>query len=254
MKRRAALRHRLRTAVRGTHHDDAYPRTPDARMTPEITRLARSVAGLPRFAARGRRGVPRGAGPVMVIPGYMTSDRSTLVVRRFLAAQGFEVRGWGLGLNRGNVERVIPPLIEKVIAHAAGRPIQLVGWSQGGIIAREMTREAHGEGRLRVEHIVTMGTPVIGGPKYTATAERYAQAGYDLDAIEQLIASRNAEPLGVPVTAIYTRSDQIVHWRACLDPNPDNEVEYVEVGTGHFGLGFDAETLAIVADRLARRG
>jgi len=249
---RRRLAPRLRTAVRGAHHDDPAPRTPDARLTPEITRLVRSVAGLPRFALRGRRSAARGRGPVMVLLGYMTSDRATLRVRRFLAAQGVDVIGWGLGLNRGDVQKSIPPLLDRMARHAAGRPIKLVGWSQGGIMARETAREAHRSGRFAVEHIVTMGTPVIGGPRYTATAERYARAGFDLDRIERLIAERNAEPLGASVTAIYTRSDQIVHWRACFDPNPANAVEYVEVNTGHFGLGFDGETLAIIADRLAR--
>lgn len=229
---------------------------PEARPGPEVARLARSLAGLPRFALRGRRRLPRGSGPVLVIPGFMTSDRSTLVLRRLLTGLGYAVRGWGLGLNRGNLEKLLPRVLDAATAHAAGRPLKLVGWSLGGVIAREAARELERGRTTPVAHIVTMGTPVVGGPKYTATADRYAARGYDLDDIERQVAARNAEPIAAPITAIYTRRDQIVHWRACLDPNPRNAVEHVEVQTGHFGLGFDPETLRVVAERLAeaRRG
>lgn len=223
---------------------------PSARPGPELTRLARSLAGLPRLALTRRR-LPRGSGPVMVIPGFMTSDRSTLLLRRFLSGLGHQVRGWGLGLNRGDIEKLLPKVLDRAARHAAGRPLKLVGWSLGGVIAREVARELARSGAAEVEHIVTMGTPVIGGPKYTATAQRYAARGYDLDDIERRVAERNAEPITAPITAIYTRSDQIVHWRACLDPNPRNRVEHVEVRTGHFGLGYDRATFHIVAERLA---
>jgi len=232
--------------------DDGRPGAPGRRVAPEVTRLVRSVAGLPRFAVGQRRRLPRGSGPVMVIPGFMTTDRSTLVLRRFLGGLGYDVCGWGLGINKGLVDKIVPTLLDRAEAHAGGRPLKLVGWSHGGVIARELTRAFAQTGRGEVVRIVTLGTPVIGGPKYTAAAPRYAKAGYDLDALERLIAERNARPLGVPVSAIYTRSDQIVHWRACLDPNPANAVEHIEVRTGHVGLGFDPTTFGVVADRLAR--
>lgn len=253
MKRRAAIGRAIGRRVAGPGMaDDPAPRAPDARLAPEVARLVRSVSALPRFALGERRTLPRGSGPVMVIPGFMTSDRSTVVVRRFLSGLGYDVCGWGLGLNRGAVEKIMPDLLVRAERHAAGRALKLVGWSHGGVVAREATREMARAGRVTVARIVTMGTPVIGGPKYTATADRYAAAGHDLDALERFVAERNAEPIAAPVTAIYTRRDQIVHWRACLDPNPANAVEHVEVETGHFGLGFDPTTLGIIADRLAR--
>lgn len=239
------MAHRTRSPAGHVIGDAIAP--PGAKPLPEVIGLARSLVGLPRFAIGGRRALPRGEGPVLVIPGFMTSDRSTLVLRRFLAGLGYEVGGWRLGLNRGDLRRLMPRVAERAERHAAGRPLKLVGWSLGGVIARELARTRP----ALVDRIVTMGTPVVGGPKYTATAARFAAMGHDLDAIERQVAERNREPVPAPITAIYTRRDQIVAWRACLDDNPDNRVEHVEVRTSHFGLGFDPPTLQIVARVLA---
>ncbi len=215
------------------------------RTIPEVVGWVRSVVRLPTL--RGRA-LPRGDGArVLVVPGFMTSDRSTVVLRRFLRRLGYDVHGWGMGINRGRVEALMPEVIARAEGLADGGSLKLVGWSLGGVIARELSRERP----ALVERIVTMGTPVVGGPKYTFTARHYQKRGVDLDAIEARIAERNAEPLPAPVTAIYSRADQVVSWRACLDPNTDNDVEHVEVATSHIGLGFDPETLRIVARALA---
>ena len=85
----------------------------------------------------------------------------------------------------------------------------LVGWSLGGFIAREYARE-HPQ---HVRQVITLGSPVIGGPRYTATARWYASQGFDLDELEQAVAARYANPLTVPITAIYSRRDGVVAWR-----------------------------------------
>lgn len=215
------------------------------RTLPEVVGWVRSVVRLPTL--RGRP-LPQGDGErVLVVPGFMTSDRSTLVLRRFLRRLGYEVHGWGMGINRGRIEQRMPEVIARAEALAAGGSLKVVGWSLGGVIARELSRERP----ALVERIVTMGTPVVGGPKYTFTARHYQKRGVDLDAIEARVAERNAQPLPAPVTAIYSRADQVVSWRACLDPNAANDVRHVEVATSHIGLGFDPETLRIVARALA---
>jgi ribonucleotide reductase alpha subunit len=95
-----------------------------------------------------------------------------------------------------------------------------------------------------------MGSPIVGGPKYTVTAARYARRGFDLDDIEARVAERERIPIEVPVTAIYSRRDGIVAWQACIDStNPC--VEHHQVSSTHTGLGFQAEVLAIVARALA---
>jgi len=215
----------------------------EALVVRELPRMAWSV---PRLARQ-----PKGAGEtVLVLPGFGAGDASTLPLRSYLSWLGYDARGWGLGTNGGDV----PGLVRQVIALTqrcaddGGRPVRLIGWSLGGTLARETARERP----ELVERVITMGTPVIGGPKYTAVADVYRQRGFDLDAIESAVAARDRVPIRVPVTAIYTRSDGVVAWRACIDAsNP--EVEHVEVDTTHIGLGINPQVYGIVARRLARR-
>ena len=195
--------------------------------------------------------LPRGKGsPVMVLPGFMTGDGSTAVLRTFLRALNYRVHGWGLGRNQGDIVRLVRETSVRIeeLAEHADEPVRLVGWSLGGVVAREVARR-----RPEIVHsIVTMGTPVVGGAKYTAAAPVYQRLfGDDLDAMEAHIAAINKLPIRVPVTAIYTRNDNVVAWEACLDPDNDH-IEHVEVGGSHSGLGFSPEVFRIVATRLAR--
>ncbi len=210
-----------------------------------------AVFELPRLLASwpGLTSVRRGAGaPVVVLPGYGAGDLSTTPIRTYLSAVGFAVRGWELGRNGGDVEALLPRVVEAVTraSERAGRPVSLVGWSLGGVFAREAAREMPDA----VAKVVTFGTPVIGGPKYTLVGARYAELGYDLDAIEAAVAKRHRIPIRAPVTAIYSRNDGVVAWRACIDPWTPG-VEHVEVRSSHLGLGIDPDVYRIVADRLA---
>jgi len=150
-------------------------------------------------------------------------------------------------LNNGDV-RVLRAKLKRVVEEsiaAHGEPVVLVGWSLGGYIAREYAREHPGD----VRKVVTLGSPVIGGPRYTATAERYRSQGFDLAEIERAVADRYATPLRVPVTAIYSKRDGIVAWRACIDKWSPN-VRHIEVHETHVGLAFSPRVLTIVADEV----
>jgi pimeloyl-ACP methyl ester carboxylesterase len=214
----------------------------EALVVRELPRLALRVPDLTRQ--------PRGRGEmVLVLPGFGAGDASTIPLRSYLRWLGYEAHGWGLGANGGNVPTLVRHVIALVRRRAeeSGARVRIIGWSLGGTLARETARE-HPE---LVERVITMGTPVIGGPKYTAVADVYRQRGFDLDAIEAAVAERDRVPIRVPVTAIYTRSDGVVAWRACIDgSNPD--VEHIEVDTTHIGLGINPEVYRIVAQRLAR--
>ncbi|HYC00639.1 MAG TPA: alpha/beta fold hydrolase [Candidatus Limnocylindrales bacterium] len=193
---------------------------------------------------------PRGHGePVLVLPGYGASDTSTLLLQTYLRFLGYSVRGWGLGMNRGDVPRTMPrvlSLIEKM-HDESGERVHLVGWSLGGFIAREAARE----NPELVRSVITLGSPVIGGPKYTAVARRYKARGFDLDAVEAEVDARYERPLCVPITAIYSKFDGIVAWKACIDERSQG-IEHIEVLTTHLGLGICADVYTIIADRLAR--
>lgn len=193
---------------------------------------------------------PRGRGePILVLPGFGTGDASTGALRGFLRLLGYATWGWELGRNHGDVAALLP----RVIAHAeriatrSGAPLRLVGWSLGGTFARETARERP----ELVARVITLGTPAVGGPKYTAAGAAYRRRGYDLDAIERDVAARERTPIQAPVTAIYSRADGVVAWQACIDRHtPD--VEHVEVPGTHTGLGFNPDVYRIVAERLAR--
>ncbi len=192
---------------------------------------------------------PRGeAQPVLVFPGYGTGDAATAVLRAYLRFLGHDGRGWALGRNTGDVPSLLPRTAEVVgrAAEAAGRPVSLVGWSLGGYLAREAARERPGD----VRRVITLGSPVIGGPKYTAVAEAFRRRGLDLDTVEAEVEARRSVPLETPVTAIYSRRDRVVAWRACVDER-DPGTRHVEVRTTHLGLGFSPEVYRIVARTLA---
>ncbi len=209
--------------------------------------LPRLLLRMPRLAL-GPRGV---GGTVVVLPGYGAGDASTSILRSYLRLQGHRALGWGLGTNRGDVPALLPQVEARVVrvVRRAGGPVALVGWSLGGYLAREVARDRPD----LVSRVVTLGSPVVGGPKYTAVAELYRRQGVDLDAVESAVEARYAKPLRTPITAIYSRSDGVVSWRACIDERSP-AVEHVEVETSHLGLGFSPEVYAIVAERLARKG
>ncbi|MFM9864182.1 MAG: esterase/lipase family protein [Micropepsaceae bacterium] len=208
-----------------------------------VLAVPRLIAAIPSLAD-----LPRGKGAaVMVLPGFGGGDASTIVLRGLLAALGYTVSGWGLGVNRGNVEATLPKVEAQVEAFAkrTGRKVHLVGWSLGGVFAREVARDRP----KLVASVVTMGTPVVGGPKYTRVGAVYSAFGANLDALEARIDERNRRLIKVPVTAIWSRADGIVDWRACIDPY-DRDIDHVEVRATHLSLGFDPHVLRIVADRL----
>ena len=212
-------------------------------------RLAREP--LRRWRARAAlAAAPRGIGPVLVLPGMGMGDLSTHTLRRFLRGLGHDARGWGLGRHRPDAARSLARLLPRFEALAAegGGRVALVGWSLGGVVARELAR-------LRpdlVRRVITLGAPVRGGPRHTAIAGLLRIQGWDLDQVERLVDAAAATPLRVPVTAIWSRRDGIVAWQACVDAQTPG-AENLEVTSCHWGLGLDPEVLLAVAGRLAPR-
>lgn len=193
--------------------------------------------------------LPRGNGAtVVVLPGYGASESSTAVLQGFLRLLGYRSFAWGIGRNTGNVAKLMPRVLARIADVAPGdEEVHLVGWSLGGYIAREAARERP----ERVRSVITLGSPVVGGPKYTTVAERYRREGIDLDELERLVDARYDKPLSTPVTAIFSKSDGVVAWEACIDRRSVG-IEHVEVATTHIGLGFSPEVYGIIADRLSR--
>lgn len=183
--------------------------------------------------------------PVLVFPGFSAGDLSTFVIRRYLQNAGHQVHRWRLGVNGGRVPMLIPKVVSRTesLHQRYGQPVSLVGWSLGGVLAREVARERP----ELVKNVVTLGSPVIGGPKYTRAAAFYERVlGEDLDAVEQAVEERNRIPISVPLTAIYSRRDAVVNWEACID-HYNAHCEHIEVDASHLALGFDPRVLQLVS-------
>lgn len=210
---------------------------------------ARVGLDLARGLLSSTRGLPRGHGPVLVIPGYQASDFETALLRRKLGALGYTVYGWGLGRNHGRTGSLLPKLVERVreLHRRHALPVQLVGWSLGGVLARDASREAPDA----VATVVTLGSPIAGGPKYTVFARGYRRQGLDLDLLAQRADAREAgRPLPCPVTAIYAKKDGIVAWGSCIDAHHP-QVRHEETTATHFGMPFHPQTLRLIAQALA---
>ena len=204
-----------------------------------------------RLMAAGRRLHSDPAPPrtIITVPGYGATDASMAPLRAFLRRHGHDVRGWGLGKNTGEVEDLYPKLGASVrsCSIASGTTVDLIGWSLGGVLAREVARD-HPQS---VGRVITYGTPVIGGPRFSRAAGLYSDQR--LSEIDELIHEREQTPIIPPVTAIYSRNDGVVAWQACIDPFPNN-VEHVEVRSTHLGMGLDPDVWRVVADRLGSSG
>jgi predicted esterase len=194
---------------------------------------------------------PRGKQePVIIFPPHGTGDGSTTILKAYLRLLGYRARGWGLGRNSGNITELLPRALKRLASFAkrSDQKVALIGWSFGGYLARELARERPD----LISRVITLGTPVIGGPKYTALSEIYRKRGMDIEAIATEIDFRNeAAPLETPVMAIYSRTDAIVAWQACIDQRTPN-IEHVEVRTTHYGFGFSPEVYRIIARCLAQ--
>lgn len=189
---------------------------------------------------------PRGDGqPVLVLPGYGAGDASTAALRGYLRALGYRTQRWGLGWNLGLDDGVGGTLLERLttLHERHGRRLSLVGWSLGGVYARELAKLAP----LRVRQVVTLGSPFGMDPRaggWLASMVHGRKA-------EPRSSLRIADPPPVPATAIVSRSDGIAGFHACREA-PGPRAENVEVPGSHLGLGLNPLVLFAIADRLAQ--
>ena len=218
-----------------------------------VIREARGLIELPRLLLRipSLARQPRGnREPVLILPGYGAGDGSTVILKAYLRLLGYRARGWGLGRNRGEVSELLPRVLKRLASFSrrSKQKVTLIGWSFGGYLARELARERP----ELVCQVITLGTPVVGGPKFTIVAELYRKRGVDIEAIAAEVEWRNQVALlDTPVIAIYSRADAIVAWQACIDRQTPN-IEHVEVRTTHIGFGFSPEVFRVIAQRLAQ--
>lgn len=184
--------------------------------------------------------------PVILIPGWRAPQQTMWPLLRFLRGRNFDAHHWGLGTNKGNPEVDSELLIEKlqILTSGTSRKVALVGWSLGGVIARETARLAPS----LVSQVVTYGTPVVGGPTFTPAAQIYGESECRRIS-ERVIELDGKMPITVPITAIFTRRDKLVSWPACIDRVSPNVTHY-EVTSTHVSMGFDPDLWQIVVQSL----
>ena len=219
---------------------------PNARLSAGEARAAAQLARL-AFASPRLARSPRGDGSVVIdLPGWRAPEFTNIALRAWLRRLGWDARSWGLGINRGDPERDAETIAEVLRSRPPGAgQVALVGWSLGGTVAREVARHVP----EHVRCVVTYGSPAVGGPTYTRGA--FAYSAEERSRIDALVRQLDRDqPITVPITAIYTKQDGVVDWRACIDHSSTN-VEHVEVRSPHFGLGLDPDVWWTVASALA---
>lgn len=196
---------------------------------------------------------PAGDGhPVLVLPGFLANQLSTGYLRSALRRLGYYAHDWGLGRNLGlrpGVEYRIRMRVEQV-AEKHGRRMSIIGWSLGGIFAREIARESPDH----VRQVITLGSPFRGNQTATRAWRTYSALNrrhLHLSPVDEAARIARAQPLSVPTTCIYSRRDGIVAWECCTSL-PAPLTENVEVRSTHLGYGHHLETLYVIADRLAQ--
>lgn len=162
---------------------------------------------------------------VLVLPGFGAGDRSTAVLREYIGSRGYDALPWLLGRNLGpdaELMRELPRRLASVYHDSGDRKVSLVGWSLGGVYARQLAHRFP----EAVRQVITLGSP-FGGRRRTTLP-------------------------GVPATAVFSKSDGIVPWQIAAE-RPSPSAENIEVYGSHVGLGFNPAVLYAVADRLAQK-
>lgn len=195
------------------------------------------------------KSAPRGDGhPVLVFPGLAAGDVTTVVIRRFLRDLGYDAYAWEQGLNFGPRPGVLEACIEKIrqLRQEHGRTVSLVGWSLGGVYARELAKMMPDDVRL----VISLGSPFTGSPKATNAWRVYQLVSGEKEVDHERFAALKETPC-VPTTSIYSRTDGVVAWQCSVEQETDLS-ENIEVHASHVGMGMNPTALYAIADRLSQ--
>ncbi|MDC8754803.1 alpha/beta fold hydrolase [Erythrobacter sp. sf7] len=196
--------------------------------------------------------LPRGDGhAVKVLPGFMASNTSTAPMRHLLGRLGYDAHGWDSGRN----VRVDNALIARLEAQLerlndeSGRKVSLVGWSLGGVLARELAK-LHPD---RVRMVISLGSPISDDRNHTNASRLFELLnGKEPEPMRGGRFRGLDEPPPVPTTSILTKTDGIVHWRGSVQKPAPTPSENIEVHASHCGLGVNPSVMIAIADRLAQ--
>lgn len=196
--------------------------------------------------------LPRGDGHgVLVLPGFMASDYSTGPLRSLLADLGYDAVGWNLGRNvrvdNARIEAMMG-CVEELHERTGGK-ISIVGWSLGGVFARELAKMAP----EKVRGVITLGSPISDDRNHTNATRLFEYLnGKEPEPMQGGNFRALAEAPPVPTTSILTRTDGVVHWRGSIQCVDHEQCENIEVHASHCGLGVNPAAVYAIADRLAQ--
>jgi pimeloyl-ACP methyl ester carboxylesterase len=207
------------------------------------------------FNGRSLRDAPQGDGhPVMVLPGVLGNDMSMTVLSQRIEAQGYKVYGWDAGMNLGPSEETARHLeqhLARIYAENGNRKVSLVGYSLGGVYARELARK-HPD---MVRDVITLSSPYAmkgsnGWPDdRVRLINQYFQPQQDKRGEE--LAAEIASLPQVRSTSVYSDNDWIVDTKSAISPQTTGS-ENLPVNSGHVALPFDNAAAGLVLDRLAQ--
>ena len=230
---------------------DAIQRPPLVLLGTEPLRAAWEFASQKiRKPARSKRGDGH---PVIFFPGLGTDGRSVATLREHCRALGYDALDWGQGFNTGPTGDV-DEWLRSLKAQIAGllteqsQKATLIGWSLGGIYARELAKLM----APRIRHVITIGTPFNAKADHSNIGWLYRLLSGTSPDIDSALSERLVTPPPVRTTAIYSRSDGVVAWQTCRHGRRLPLVRDIEVDSSHIGMGWNREVLAVVADRLAQ--
>jgi pimeloyl-ACP methyl ester carboxylesterase len=195
--------------------------------------------------------LPVGDGhPVIVFPGLGASDFSTQPLRSFLTDRGYTAYPWKQGFNLGPRHGVLDSCRALVsqMADKHREKLSLIGWSLGGVYAREIAKEQP----HHVRSVITLGTPFSGHPRATNAWRFYETVSGQTLHQDNGMVDRLRQPPPCPTTSIYSKTDGVVAWQCSI--NPESPLaENIEVHASHVGMGMNPLALYAIADRLAQR-
>lgn len=210
--------------------------------------LTKASSDAPRCAAGNRH-------PVVVFPGLAMDHRATQPLRSHLQRHGFVAYDWGLGVNtgpKGDLDEWLEPLRQRIeeLHDEHEEPVSLVGWSLGGIYARELARHRP----RHVRRVVTLGTPFAGPPQHTHAQWLYRLLNGQGPHVPPRLSQRLRQPPPVPTTSVYSRTDGVVAWEHCVQkgrPRTKARIRNVELNeASHFGMVLHPKALSTVVQVL----
>lgn len=218
----------------------------------EPIRAALEYASMRRM---NRQQLPRGDGhPIVVFPGLASDGKTMATLRDFLRDLGYTVYDWGRGFNSGPkgdtaewLRELALDIQQMVSAHSEG--VTLLGWSLGGIYAREVSKHI----RPAVRQVITIGSPFAAEPEQVRVGLLWRWVNGRPMQLDDALRTQLQTAPDVPTTSIYSRTDGVVAWQTCIQPGEHPHVEHVEVEASHCGMCWNPSVLQVVAERLHRQ-